>query len=266
MKKDDKDSWTIARDNMLADNNEWNKTLNAIVDLKATDFVSEDGTDAKKYGLASPTVKISITRSKDKSRVTLNLGKAGDKVYAQRADKPTIYEVPKDILDKVQRPGSAYRNMQLAAFNRFDVTRVKLERGKDVVELLKDAGNWTLPTEPKVKLENAKVDSLLTSLQDIKIVKYTSGEPAVDALTIRLFEKKEKDKGETERVVLTFGKPKNKEVLAKRGGTPSAFTIKEEDFHKLDLRKEAFLAPPPALPPGMQKTEEKKADEKSKKS
>ena len=58
-----------------------------------------------------------------------------DKVYAQIQGKPTIYEVGKDILEKVEKPGSAYRNMQLAIFNRFDIQRIKLERGKDIVEL-----------------------------------------------------------------------------------------------------------------------------------
>jgi hypothetical protein len=174
-------------------------------------------------------------------------------VYARRQDKPTIYEVDRGILDKLEKPAASYRNMQLAIFNRFDVVRVKLVRGNDTVELLKDNGNWRLPTDPKQKIDNGKVEGFLTNLQDTKIAEFAKAKVASPELTIRLFEKNPKEKGEVEKVALSFGKLKTKKVPVERAGLNLPFTIKEDDFRKIDLGRDAFFAKP-------EKKEDKKAE------
>jgi hypothetical protein len=244
LKKDEKDNWTLTRDNFPADVSEVNNTLNAIVDLKATDFASEDGSNLEKYGLSSPLAKIVLTRSKDKSRVSLALGKSKDKVYVKRDDKPIVYEVDKGILDKVIRPSAVYRNKELATFNRFDVKRIKLEKGKESLELVKVDSGWTLAGDPKGKIDGAKVDSLLTEAQDTKIVDYLpaktpSSKFSQPPLVLRIFETK--DKTETEKVTLTFAKAVNHKVAVQRAAFPVPFEINEDDFKKMLLTKEELL-------------------------
>lgn len=242
LKKGDKDEWQLTRENLPASSTEVNKTLNAIVELKAKEFASESDTTLKDFGLNPPAAKISVTQQKDKTRTGIWVGKVKDKVYAKREDKKLVYEVDKDILEKVERPSKEYRNMELANFNRFDIKRIKLERGKEILELLKEDSGWAVPTEPQIKIDENKVDGLLTKIQDTKIQQYLSGKTVGmkdPPLTIRLFEKK--DNTENEKLVFNFGKASAVQVTVERSGLQIPFAIGVEDFKRINLTKQDFV-------------------------
>ncbi|MBI4403716.1 MAG: DUF4340 domain-containing protein [Deltaproteobacteria bacterium] len=245
LKRDDKENWWLAREHIPADTNEVNKTLNAILDLKATEFASEDGKNLSQFGLQSPAIKVWLTQKKDKSRSAIWLGQHKGKTYAKREDKNLVTAVDKDVFEKANRPAAQYRSLELASFNRFDVKRIKLERGKEIIELLKEENGWQMPTEPKSQIDGAKVDGFLTSLQDSKIVNYLpQGRPLTEPnLVIRLFEKK--DKQESEKVMLKFAKGASKQVIAEKAGLGAPFSLKEEDFKKLNVAKENFFKTEP---------------------
>lgn len=280
-KEENRDEWTLARDGIPADVGEWNKTFNAVLDVRATEF-PDAGSPLKEFGLASPAARVYFLK-KDKVKVGLALGRSKDKsgkehTYAKRDDKDTIYEVDKDVLDKATRPAAAYRSLQLAKFNRFDVQRIRVEHGADSFELVKDGTKWTVPADPKLNVDGAKVDTLLTRLQDTKIDKYL-GEKAPKlgaadrAVVVRLYEKKatpppadSKNPAaakpeDQEKVALTFGKPRNKSVVVERSDLAVPVTIKETDFRQLSIQKQDFAqAEKPAAP--AQATPEKKDDKK----
>ena len=243
LKKDDKDNWQLSRENMPADNNEWNKTLNALVDLKANDFV-DNADDLATYGLENPLYRINLVKTNNKGSVTLLLGQTKNtKVYAKRADKPTVYEVDRAILDKVSQSPEKYRSHQLANFNRFDIDRVNLSWGKNSLELAKDNGKWMVPTDPKLKIDAPKVDDFLTKLQDTKIANYAP-EPAekhqvkVPSLVVKLFAKQ--DKTDKEKVSLIFGEPHDGQVLVQRSDLAIPFLIKQDDFSKINRNEKDF--------------------------
>jgi len=249
----DKEEWNLAREHIPADTTEWNKTLNALLEMKATDFASEQTKDLAKYGLVSPAARIVLTKGKENKKLTIRLGKVGDKLYVTRDDRQIVYEVDKDLLNKVDTKSEQYRSQRLANFNRFDVKRIKLERGKDALELVKDdKAGWTLPAEPSSKINLVAVDSLLTKLQDIKLTRYLApGAPKVTdpQLTVRVFEKKGNE--EKEQVLLTFGKAQGKLVTTSRADLDLSFLIKEEDFQKLNLSAKDFhQVEKPAEKPG----------------
>lgn len=238
----DKEEWALAREHIPADTTEWNKTLNAVLELKATDFAAEDDKSLAKFGLGKPHVRIQLTKAKANDKLTVLIGKAGGKVYAKRGDKPTVYEVDKEIVTKLEAPSASYRSLRLANFNRFDVKRIKLERPSGVVELLKEDKDWSLPTNLNAKIDTPKVDTFLTSLQDIKLTRYLAAGapgPKNPPLTIRLFEKK--DKEEKEKLSLELGVPQGKLVTTKRSDLDVAFVISEEDLKKLNLQERDFL-------------------------
>ena len=250
LKRGDKDDWTLTREGFPADTNETNKLLGAVIDLRATDFAADNDTNAKKFATSKPAVKVFLTKKTvDKTRVVLWLGSVKDKTYAKREDRNVIYVVDKAILDKVNRPAPAFRNVELAHFNRFDVKRIKIERGKDVLEFSKgDSGAWSLPADSKLKLDPAKVDSLLAHAQDIKIAKYADAKTNVKSsktglespkMVLRLFEKS--DKQDTEKVTLSFGSKDGSMVYVSRSGLDLPFLIKEEDFKRLDMNKQDFV-------------------------
>lgn len=259
----EKEEWTLAREHIPADTTEWNKTLNALLEVKATDFASETTKDLGKYGLASPIARVQLTKGKENKKLVLRLGKVGEKYYLTRDDRTIVYEVDKDLLAKLDTKSEQYRSQRLANFNRFDVKRIKLERGKDIVELLKEEKTgWSLPAEPAAKVNPTKVDSLLTQLQDIKLTRYLAqGAPKVTSpvLTIRVFEKKGNE--EKEQVSLLFGKAQGKLIPTTRSDLDLTFLIKEEDLTKLNLSAKDFhqVEPKKEEPKDAPKAESKKS-------
>lgn len=249
VKKGERDQWTLVKNDFPADGGEWNKTLTAILELKAVDYPAENPPNLSQYGLkpASFTVTVQTGTGEKAKRTQLFLGKAGKKFYAKTGDKPIVYEVEKDIFDKASRPWTDYRTMALATFDRFNVKRIKLERGKDTLEFLKENNAWNIPLEPTQQIDSAKVDTLLSALQDTKLVKYADGKSGIGApsLVVRLYEKK--DDKEIESAVLMFAKPSGKEVLASRQGLKTPFFVKAEDLSKINRAKASFF-PAPAEP------------------
>jgi len=265
VKKDDKDNWTLAREGLPVENNEWTKTLGAILEVKATDFVSEDGKELARFGLHKPEVKIWLRSAKSQIRTGVWIGrtkeKDKEKVFVKREDRPVIFEVDKDILNKTLQPSSTYQSLRLAQFNRFDVKRIKFERKTETLEILKEASGWTLPANPKIKIDTGKVDTFLANLQDAKISKYLPpkqksgiGEPE---LTLRLYEMK--DNKEAEKLSLKFGNRKGKEISGERSDLTTAFLLKLDEFNKVGLTEKDFEQIEP-------KKEEKKEAEKDTKS
>ena len=163
LKKDDvKDEWTLAREGIPVDNAEWNKTLNPILELRATDFPAIEGKTLKDFSLSPAKDKIVVVRMKDKTKISLLLGavKAKDKthVYAKREDKDTVYEVDPSILTKIERPATDYRSKQIAKFDRFGVVRVRLDHPdtKQNVEIVREGAGWQFPSDAKTKIDNGE--------------------------------------------------------------------------------------------------------------
>lgn len=245
VKKDGDASWTLTRENLPADLTEWNKTVNALSELKALDFASEKAADSAKYGLVTPETKATITLQKDKPKLTLRLSQQGKKYYAKRDDKNIIYEVDKDIFEKLQKPSRSLRSLDLASFNRFDAKRIKIQRGKELLELFKeDAGKWVIPTDLKAEINADAIDAFLTKIQDARITNYLSNAgnefgTTNPKLVISVFELK--NNKETEKFSLSFGNKKDKEIIVKRSDIPYAMTLKEDVFKNLDIKKESLL-------------------------
>ncbi len=253
LKKDEKENWTLARENFPADPAEANKTFNAVLEIKAKEFTSETGDKLAQFGLDKPIAKATLFLIKDKTKITLLLGKVKDKVYAKREDKPVVYEVEKTVLENLERTGASYRSLNIAHFNRYDVKRIKVEHTKDlVIEIVKgDNGTWTFPADAAAKINANEVDSFLTTVQDAKAARYGTVSKAKagvknPALTIHLFEKA--DKGEAEKVTLKLESLKGKEALGESAELPLPFYIKAEDFNRLNLHKQRLVQPEAAAP------------------
>ncbi len=278
-----KDEWLLARENIPADTAEWNKTMNAVLDARATDFPDMTSRPLSSFGL-EPAYRTVTVEKADKTKTVVHLGRVKakgkdgkdiEKVYLKRADKETVFEVEKEVLSKVERAAEVYRSLQLSKFNRYDVNQVRLEKS-DGLQIKKDNGKWVFSDDAQATVDPTKVDTLLTKLQDVRIEKYLSEHTpkltdATLALTVRLFEKKTPEAAqtkdgkaaaakategtETEVAVLKFGKAKNKLVTVERNDIPIPFTIKETDFNSLNLKKADLIQQE-------QKTEAKKEEPK----
>jgi hypothetical protein len=247
IKRGEKDQWILARENMATDATEWNKALATLIDMKIVDFPSEKAENLSAFGLEKPHSKFWITKKDQKNRIGVWIGKAKDKAFAKREDKPVIMEVEKSVLATLEKPALTYRSLALANFNRFEIKRVKIERGAEKFELLKEGTGWQIPSEPGKTVDDAKVDTLLTGLQDTKMLRFAPDQKAKlpiknPSLTISIFEKKEP--GDAATLALTFAKPANNEALGSRSDLSFPFVLKADDLSKINLSKDSFLKKP----------------------
>lgn len=241
LKLGEADKWILSREGLPAADLEVNKTLNAVLDMQATGFATDKaGNDLSKWGLSSGAVSLAF-KKKDGQQL-LTLGKVKDKYYAKRGDKAVVYEIAKDVFDKASRPAKEYRDLKLVTFNRFDVRRIKVEHGPQSYELVKDATQWAIPSDPAAKIDGNKVEDYLSRLQDIKIQGFlgATDKPKSPEITVRLFDKK--DGKETEVVTLKVAKPADGRATAERNGLDRGFTLGETEFKKVNAFKQEFLA------------------------
>lgn len=241
----DADAWTLARENIPASTDEVKKLLTTVLDMRAKEFATEKAENLSKYGLAQPTVQIHIKTKNEKLRERLSLGKVGEMVYAKRSDKDTIYEVDPKALDTLGRPAKEYRNRSLAEFNRFNIKRIRFERGQETLELLKADNTWTIPAQPKAEVDTHKVEALIAKVQDTKVTRYaTSQTPNTGfkkpQLTLRLSD----NDGDKLNVLLRFGSKQGEQIFVQRENLPVPFLIKLSDYKEINLETSAFLKTP----------------------
>jgi hypothetical protein len=204
--------------------------------------------DSAKFGLANAATVATLSFQKDKPKITLRLSQQGKKFYAKRDDKGVIYEVDKDAYERLQKPSRNLRSLDLASFNRFDAKRIKIQRGKELLELLKDdSGKWVIPTDLKTEINSDAIDAFLTKIQDARVTNYltNSGNEygiANPKLVISVHELK--NNKETEKFSLAFGNKKDNEIVVKRSDIPYAMTLKEDVFKNLDIKKDSLKKGP----------------------
>jgi hypothetical protein len=245
LKKDPSDNWLLTRDGIPAASLEVNKTLNAAIDLQATGFASDKpGKDLSQWGLSTGGVSV-LFKKKDGQSLLL-LGKVKDKFYAKRSDKEVVYEISKDLFEKVGRPSKEYRDLKLAMFNRFEVKKIRVEHPPESFELVKENADWKIANDAAAKVDTAKVDDFLTRLQDARVSAFLSPNDKVKqpSLTVTLTERKGGNESET--VTLSVAKPVSGKSIATRKGFDKGLSITEADFKKINAFKQEFLAAEPA--------------------
>jgi hypothetical protein len=145
------------------------------------------------------------------------------------------------------------QSKELAQFNRFDIKKIRFEKGAESLELLKKDNEWTIPLEPRLAIDGAKVDSWMTRLQDTKLEKFVTDKTAkktiTPEITIRLFDNK--DNKETEKYTLVLGNKKGNLYFGKKSGMDLIFQIKEESITPVMLKKQDLVKAEekPAVPP-----------------
>ena len=237
------DSWTLSRENLPADSLEWSKTLTSLVELKATKVAAEKESRLEQFGLLKPLSKITFSL-KDKTRVVLYLGKVQDSLFAKRSGLETIFEVDKSLEQKVVANAAQYRDKHLAKFDRYSISRIKIEKPSESLELnKKDNETWALPTDQALTIDSTQVDKLLTRLQDTQITKFLESSPkeapSKQLIKVSLFENK--NKAEKEVLNLTLSALAGNRILGVRNQTNFRFEISKEDFDKLNISKQSLL-------------------------
>jgi len=238
-----KENWTLSRENLPADSGEWNKTLNTLIELKASKIAAETTDNLAEFNLNKPFAKITFVKA-DKKRIHLTLGKTKQGLFARTDNRDTISEVDKTVEEKINLPSSHYHSKQIASFDRFEIKKIRWVRGSSSVEISKlDGSDWKFSDGDQTKIDSARVDSFLTNLQDIQLKKYLTKKTSIpsdpSSVTILLFENTAQDAKEALSLSLIKSAPNL--ALGRNSSVPYPFELAIEDYNKLNVFKQTLI-------------------------
>ncbi len=104
--KDKDGKWTVSKPEGRSLDDEFDEMLFEITYVRAEEFIAGKPGDLTQFGLAPAKAEIILTGQREKEPFSAKylLGKrSGDNVYCKLSERPDVYAVRKDLLDKVDR-------------------------------------------------------------------------------------------------------------------------------------------------------------------
>lgn len=213
-------SWTIIKPRRLeADTQAIEEFLRTLILAKVSRVVDDSGTDLQSYGLATPSLTVSI-RLASSGTQTLRLGDSAPlsaTLYALREGTPTVLLTTLSGREILTKGVQDLRRKRVFRFNRESVTRLKLATQQETVVLYKEGhgekAEWRIKAPVETAADQPEVKSLLFALEDLKAQAFiddqkerkakqaTLGSPLA-TLTLR--------EGEADRVLSFFQDPRDK--------------------------------------------------------
>ncbi len=103
------------------------------------------------------------------TRHTLRIARRDGVAYASKDDEPLVFELDASVFDVLS--AELIRNA-LLEFDPSDVTSIGITRGEQSIELSRQGAEWVFALDPSVKLDAARVESLLTELRGWRAQRY----------------------------------------------------------------------------------------------
>jgi hypothetical protein len=158
-----------------ADDQEVSSTIESVVSLKSNNQLDPKEATPSKTGLDKPQYTIDLVTGDGKT-TSVQLGDklaVGNSVYARVQGKEPVEVVPADVLDKVDRPASAFRRLKLIETSSLDIHQVAINRTEGGnLKLEKDLADWKIVDPVKVPADAAAVSDVLNSLTALRAVSF----------------------------------------------------------------------------------------------
>lgn len=158
-----------------------NGDVSKIKALKYVRTYAKDDPDRPTAGMSSldaPRRIIKLTEASGKAHV-LKIGARqalSNKTYVQKEGEETIYLVDTDLNKDLRKGLSDYRGKRVAEYTQADAVRIEVtgERG---YTLVKSDGKWMLDAPVKGRVEMAKVNSILSGVSSMRVLKFVDDAP-----------------------------------------------------------------------------------------
>ena len=172
------DQWNIAKPRLYAaDNSAVQHLLETVTNARIADFIDDNPSDLSRYGLATPSFKMTLYGGKSNAQESLLFGfkqPQSDKggLYARRGegnDQPVI-TVDSYVLNGINKNFDDLRDKTVLALDRTKVDRVTIVSPKFNETLARSGANkWNIVSNDKTTAAEALVaDSLFDQLHDLK--------------------------------------------------------------------------------------------------
>jgi len=169
-----------------ADQDAASGVVTSLSPVTADTVVENKPTDLSKYGLTSPSLKITIHEKKGKTDEIVfgDDVPAGSLVYAQHKGDPKLYTLASSIKTSLDKSINDLRDKRLLTFDTNQLTRIELASTKTDAEFGKNGQNeWTIVKPEPYRADNFQVEELLRKLSDAKMDLSASADDAKKAAT-----------------------------------------------------------------------------------
>ena len=151
--------------------------VRALTDLEATSTASS----STATGLDKPQYVVDLTTSDGKTR-TVNVGAetaVGDSLYVALKGDEKVHVVSADLIDRLKRPASEYRDPKLVEITEAQVQQLTLSKPDAKIVLAKTGQDWKIiepAAMPADETEVGRIVGALTSLRAAEFVSENVGE------------------------------------------------------------------------------------------
>jgi hypothetical protein len=169
----DSGKWRMTEPKPLpADQDAVSSVVTNLASLNADKVIEEKADDLKPYGLADPTLAITIKR-KDGKTDELLIGDdtpTGSGSYAKLPNDARVFTISSFVKSSLDKRPDDLRDKRLLTFDQDKLTRVELQAKGSAVEFGKDAQNeWQIVKPRPLRADSSAVNGLVDKLKDAKM-------------------------------------------------------------------------------------------------
>ena len=155
-----------------AESFEVDSLVRAITELESTSSASA-GVSA---GLDKPQYTVDFTTADGKSR-TLNVGNktaVGDSLYVALKDDKSVHVVSPDLLERLRKPASDYRDPKLVEITEPQVQQVTITKPDGKIVLVKSGKDWKVTEPSAMPADENEVQRIVSALTSLRAAEFVS--------------------------------------------------------------------------------------------
>lgn len=225
-----------------------NKILNRIRNARAKEFVDEDPTDLKPYGLDRPLAVFSVYLAPNDAKKTLLIGKREEKgrYYAKDDSRKPVFLIDSTSVAELDVEPDKLRSTDLVSFTTTDANRLELTSDGQHFVVVKDtSNNWQVIEPEEREAKSWKISSIFSALNSAKVqdfARYTTRNVENFGLkSPRIHAVVKKD--DEILADVSIGRGKGDQVYALRSGRQAILLLKNDIVEKLTVDLEDLAEP-----------------------
>ncbi len=176
--RNDAGNWQITAPGPLtADQDAVSSMVSTLSSLNSERVVEDKALDLKPYGLADPSLEVSLTAKDGKSQELL-LGDdtpAGNAVFAATAGDPRVFTIASYAKTSIDKSASDLRDKRLLTADFDKISQIDLTAKKQSIEFGRNKEAWQILKPRPLRADNFTVEDLVRKLKDAKMDAATPG-------------------------------------------------------------------------------------------
>ncbi len=171
-------AWSVTgKSTSKGDAGEIENFLNSVRSARVSEFIDEDPEDLSAYGLASPSIRLTVTAGENGPAQTLLIGskKEDGNYYAKVSAAKNVFAAGASLVDTLSRNELDFPDKSLLDFAEKDAAEIELVENGKTIHLLRDKADpktWRIDKPIEAEADPATASSLLFDLKDARVAAF----------------------------------------------------------------------------------------------